>query len=44
MGKKSYEAPAVRVVGSLHELTLIVAKNTTNTPDGFSFNGTVLTS
>ncbi|MGZ4172568.1 MAG: hypothetical protein ACXVRN_14495 [Solirubrobacteraceae bacterium] len=44
MGKKPYDAPAVRVVGSLHELTLVTAKNTTNTPDGFSFNGTILTS
>ena len=44
MGKKPYEAPVVRVVGSLQELTLVIQKHTTNTPDGFSFNGTILTS
>lgn len=44
MHKKPYEAPAVHVVGSLQELTLVTAKNSTNTPDGFSFQGVLLTS
>lgn len=44
MGKKPYEAPVVRVVGSLHELTLIIQKHNNNTPDGFAYNGTILTS
>lgn len=43
MVKKEYQAPMVRVVGSLQDLTL-TAKNTNNTPDGFTFHGTVLTS
>jgi hypothetical protein len=42
--RRPYEAPAVKVLGSLHELTLVIPKHTTSTPDGFSFNGVVLTS
>lgn len=44
MPKKDYQAPVVRVVGSLHQLTLFTPKGTTSTPDGFSFNGQILTS
>jgi hypothetical protein len=43
MPKKEYQPPAVRVVGSLQELTLAV-KNLNNTPDGFVFFGQILTS
>jgi len=43
MAKREYQAPVVRVVGSLRDLTL-TAKNTNNTPDGFTFHGTILTS
>lgn len=42
--KKAYEAPVVRVVGSVQALTLVTSKNTNNTPDGFAFHGTALTS
>jgi hypothetical protein len=41
MVKKGYEAPVVRVVGSLQELTLAV-KNLNETPDGFVLGGQVL--
>jgi hypothetical protein len=44
MPKREYQAPVVRLVGSLDELTLLVPKNTNNHPDGFSLNGTILTS
>lgn len=40
--KNTYEAPALNVEGTLDELTL-TPKNTTNKPDGFQFQGTVLT-
>jgi hypothetical protein len=43
MAKKQYQPPVVRVVGSLQDLTQ-TAKNTSNTPDGFTFHGVVLTS
>jgi hypothetical protein len=43
MPKKEYQPPVVRVVGSLHQLTL-TAKNLNNTPDGFTFGGHILTS
>jgi hypothetical protein len=44
MGKKPYETPVVRVVGSLQELTLIINKNDNNTPDGYAFHSIILTS
>jgi hypothetical protein len=44
MRKSAYVAPAIKPVGSLHQLTLLTPKHTTNTPDGFSFNGAILTS
>ena len=44
MDKKPYEAPVVRVVGSLQELTLLIQKQNNNTPDGFAYHGTILTS
>jgi hypothetical protein len=43
MAKREYQAPTVRVVGSLRDLTL-AAKNTNNVPDGFTFHGVILTS
>jgi hypothetical protein len=43
MAKNQYQPPVVRVVGSLSELTQ-TAKNTNNTPDGFTFGSIVLTS
>jgi hypothetical protein len=43
MPKKEYQPPAARIVGSLRDLTL-TAKNTNNTPDGFTFGAIVLTS
>jgi hypothetical protein len=43
MPKKDYEPPVVQVIGSLAQLTL-TAKNLNNKPDGFSFEGTILTS
>lgn len=43
MAKREYQAPAVHVVGSLRDLTM-AAKNTNNTPDGFTFHGIILTS
>jgi len=42
--KKPYETPVLRVVGSVHQLTLFTGKNNNNTPDGFAFNGVILTS
>jgi len=44
MDKRPYEAPTVRVVGSLQELTLVIQKHNNNTPDGYAYNGTILTS
>ncbi len=44
MDKKPYETPVVRVVGSLQELTLLTQKHNNNTPDGFEYYGTILTS
>ena len=44
MPKKPYEAPVVRVVGSLQELTLLIQKHNNNVPDGYAYNGTILTS
>lgn len=44
MSNKPYEAPAIRVVGSLQELTLVIQKQDNNAPDGFAFHGTTLTS
>jgi hypothetical protein len=44
MSKKAYQAPVVRVVGSLHDLTLLTQKQDNNTPDGFAFHGIILTS
>ena len=44
MDKKPYETPVVRVVGSLQELTLLIQKQNNNTPDGYAYHGTVLTS
>lgn len=43
MAKKVYEAPVVRVVGSLQGLTQ-TAKNLDKAPDGFTFFGLALTS
>lgn len=42
--RKPYEAPVVRVVGSVQELTLVVNKNSNNQADGFAFQGAALTS
>jgi hypothetical protein len=44
MPKRAYEAPTVRVIGSLDQLTLLTQKHDNNTPDGFEFNGIILTS
>jgi hypothetical protein len=44
MEKKAYQSPVVRVVGSLQELTLIIQKHNNNTPDGYEYYGTLLTS
>lgn len=44
MPKKAYEAPVVRAVGSLSELTLLIQKHNNNTPDGYAYNGVILTS
>ena len=44
MPKKAYEAPVVHVVGSLQDLTLVIQKHDNNRPDGYAFNGTILTS
>jgi hypothetical protein len=44
MPKKAYEAPAIELVGSLHELTQLTQKQDNNTPDGFAFHGIILTS
>ena len=44
MTKKVYEAPTVCVVGSLGELTLVIQKQDNNTPDGYAYHGTTLTS
>jgi hypothetical protein len=44
MTDETYEAPTIEVIGSVEELTQTIAKHTTNTPDGFSFNGVTLTS
>ncbi len=44
MADETYEAPTIGVIGSVDELTETVPKYTTNTPDGFSFNGQLLTS
>jgi hypothetical protein len=38
-----YEAPALTVVGTLAELTLLIPKNTVNTPDGYSYHHVPLT-
>jgi len=41
----SYEAPTIEDVASVHELTLaIIQKHDTNTPDGYEYNGIILTS
>jgi hypothetical protein len=42
--KKPYAAPAVKELGSLHQLTQLIQKQSTNTPDGYAYNGTILTS
>jgi hypothetical protein len=44
MAKKTYQAPVIRLVGSLRDLTQLAPKNTTTTPDGFTFQGVSLTS
>jgi hypothetical protein len=44
MSKKAYEAPMVRIVGSLGGLTLLTQKQDNNTPDGFAYHGIILTS
>lgn len=44
MLRKTYEAPMVRIVGSLEELTLLTQKQDNNTPDGFAYHGIILTS
>jgi hypothetical protein len=40
--KSEYVAPTMTVEGSLQELTLI-PKYTTNTPDGYTYGETILT-
>jgi len=42
--RKPYEAPVLRVVGTIQQLTLITGKNSNNTADGFSYQGAALTS
>jgi hypothetical protein len=44
LSRKAYEAPTVRVVGSLSELTLLIQKQNNNTPDGYAYHGVILTS
>lgn len=44
MPKKVYEAPVIRIVGSLHDLTLLIQKQDNNHPDGYAFHGIILTS
>jgi hypothetical protein len=44
MPKRAYEAPMVRIVGSLDELTHLTQKQDNNTPDGFAYHGIILTS
>jgi hypothetical protein len=44
MPKRAYEAPIVRIVGSLDELTRLTQKQDNNTPDGFAYHGVILTS
>jgi hypothetical protein len=44
MSTKAYQAPVIRVVGSLHDLTLLTQKHNNNTPDGFAYYGVTLTS
>jgi len=44
ISKVEYEAPAITDIASVHELTLTIAKHNTNTPDGYSYNGIILTS
>lgn len=44
MPKKAYEAPVVRAVGSLRDLTLLIQKQNNNHPDGYAYHGTILTS
>ncbi|MGH2870780.1 MAG: hypothetical protein ACRDNK_24825 [Solirubrobacteraceae bacterium] len=42
--KKPYEAPVVKELGSLHQLTQLIQKHDNHTPDGFAYNGIILTS
>ncbi len=44
MSDETYEAPTIGVIGSVEELTQIIPKHKTNTPDGFSLGGELLTS
>lgn len=44
MPKKAYEAPVIRTVGSLRELTLVIQKQNNNAADGYAYHGTTLTS
>jgi hypothetical protein len=44
MPKKAYDAPVVRIAGSLSELTLLIQKQNNNTPDGYAYHGVILTS
>ena len=44
MSKKAYEAPAIRTVGSLRDLTLLIQKQNNNGADGYAYHGTILTS
>lgn len=44
MPKKAYQAPVIRRVGSLHELTQVINKNDNNTPDGYAYHHITLTS
>lgn len=43
-----YEPPTITEIASVHELTLtpkpVIQKHDNNTPDGYEYNGTILTS
>jgi hypothetical protein len=42
--KQRYAAPSLKVLGSLGDLTLITVKGRSEVPDGFEFEGIILTS
>jgi len=42
--KQEYVAPSLKILGSLGDLTLITVKGRSEVPDGFEFEGIILTS